>query len=77
MTGVILAHSPDLPQISELDSYRPGTITRLYARGGELIGEFATERRVIIAYDEIPEVGRRTEPKSPFTVTEMATPRSS
>ncbi len=58
VTGVILAHSPDLPQISELDSYRPGTITRLYARGGELIGEFATERRVIIAYDEIPEVLR-------------------
>ena len=32
VTGVLLAHSPDLPQISELDSYSPGTITRLYAR---------------------------------------------
>ncbi len=58
VTGVLLAHSPDLPQISELDSYSPGTITRLYARGGELIGEFATERRVMIGYDEIPEVLR-------------------
>ena len=58
VTGVLLAYSPDLPQISELDSYSPGTITRLYARGGELIGEFATERRVMIGYDEIPEVLR-------------------
>lgn len=31
VTGVLLAYSPDLPQISELDSYRPGTITRLPA----------------------------------------------
>ena len=57
-TGVILAHSPDLPQISELDSYSPGTITRIYARGGELIGEYASERRVMIGYDDIPEVLR-------------------
>ena len=58
VTGVLLAYSPDLPQISELDTYRPGTITRLHASGGELIGEFATERRVIIGYDDIPAVLR-------------------
>ncbi len=58
ITGVLLAHSPDLPQISELDSYRPGTITRIRARGGELIGDYATERRMIIGYDEIPDVLR-------------------
>ena len=58
VSGVLFAYSPDLPEISELDSYTPGTITRLYARGGELIGEFATERRLILGYDEIPEVLR-------------------
>ena len=52
------AYSPDLPEISELDTYTPATITRIYARGGELIGEFATERRTILRYDEIPEVLR-------------------
>ena len=57
-SGVFFAYSPDLPEISELDSYMPGTITRLYARGGELIGEFATERRLILGYDEIPAVLR-------------------
>ncbi len=58
VTGVLFAYTPDLPDISELDRYTPATITRIYARGGELIGEFATERRMILSYDEIPEVLR-------------------
>ena len=58
VTGVLFAYSPDLPEISELDGYTPETITRVHARGGELIGEFATQRRVILRYDEIPEVLR-------------------
>ena len=58
VSGVMFAYSPDLPEISELDSYTPETITRIHARGGELIGEFATHRRVIIGYDEIPAVLR-------------------
>ena len=56
--GVLFAYSQDLPEISDLDSYTPETITRIHARGGELIGEFATQRRVILTYDEIPEVMR-------------------
>jgi penicillin-binding protein 1A len=58
VTGVLLAYSPDLPEIEALDDYAPDTITRVYARGGELIGEFATERRDIIGYEDIPEVLR-------------------
>ena len=57
-TGVLLAYSPDLPEIEALDDYAPGTITRVHARNGELIGEFATQRRVIIGYDDIPDVLR-------------------
>ena len=59
LSGVFFAYSPDLAVISELDDYTPGTITRIHARGGELIGEFATERRIIIGYDQIPEVLRQ------------------
>ncbi len=58
VTGVLFAYAPDLPEIEALDDYAPDTITRVYARGGELIGEFATERRDIIGYDDIPEVLR-------------------
>ena len=58
ISGGLFAYSPDLPEISDLDDYTPGTITRIHARSGELIGEFATERRLILSYDEIPEVLR-------------------
>lgn len=53
LSGVFFAYAGDLPQIAALDDYTPGTITRVYAAGGEVIGEFATERRVIINYGDI------------------------
>jgi penicillin-binding protein 1A len=53
LSGVLFAYADDLPQISALDDYAPSTITRVYAAGGELIGEFATERRLVIGHDEI------------------------
>src|ERR671939_315045 len=53
LTGVLVAFAGDLPEISALDDYRPSTITRLVARDGETIGEFATERRVVVGYDDI------------------------
>jgi penicillin-binding protein 1A len=53
LSGVLFAFSDDLPQISALDDYRPNTITRLLARDGRVIGEFATERRVVVGHDQI------------------------
>ena len=51
--GFLFAYGGDLPEISALDDYQPNTITRLLARDGHVIGEFATERRVVIGYDDI------------------------
>jgi penicillin-binding protein 1A len=53
LSGVLFAYAGDLPQISVLDNYTPSTITRVYAEHGQLIGEFATQRRVVVGYDEI------------------------
>jgi len=52
-SGVLFAFTDDLPQISALDDYAPNTITRVHAANGEVVGEFATERRVVIGYDQI------------------------
>lgn len=52
-SGAFFVYAGDLPQVSALDDYAPNTITRVYARGGEVIGEFATERRIVVAYDQI------------------------
>jgi penicillin-binding protein 1A len=53
LSGVLFAYAGDLPQISALDDYTPSTITRVYAGNGQLIGEFATERRLIVGPDDI------------------------
>jgi penicillin-binding protein 1A len=56
--GVLFAFVGDLPQISALDDYSPGTITRVLGRDDKVIGELATERRQLVTYDEIPAVLR-------------------
>ena len=59
LSGVLFAYAGDLPQISALDNYSPSTITRVYAAQGQLIGEFATQRRVVVGYDDINPVLRQ------------------
>src|SRR5919198_177366 len=53
LSGVLFAYAGDLPQVSALDNYSPSTITRVYASNAQVIGEFATQRRVIVAYDDV------------------------
>src|SRR3954471_21079716 len=52
-TGVIFAYAGDLPQISALDDYAPSTISRVYGSQGEIVGEFAIQRREVIPYEAI------------------------
>jgi len=59
LTGFLFAYGGDLPRVSALDDYRPSIITRLLARDGRVIGEFATERRVVISYDDMAPVLRQ------------------
>src|ERR1051326_614004 len=53
VTGVVFAYAGDLPQISALDDYAPSTITRVFGAHGEVVGEFSTQRRVVIPYEAI------------------------
>jgi penicillin-binding protein 1A len=59
LSGVLFAYADDLPEISALDSYEPHTITRVFARDGQVIGEFAIERRFVIGYDQMAPVLRQ------------------
>jgi penicillin-binding protein 1A len=52
-TGVIFAYAGDLPRISALDDYAPSTISRVYGTRGDVVGEFAIERRMIVPYERI------------------------
>ena len=53
LSGLLFASSSDMPQVSALDDYAPSTITRVYGMNGDVVGEFATQRRVVITYEQI------------------------
>jgi penicillin-binding protein 1A len=46
----------DLPDLREIDDYRPPLTSRVYDRNGVLIGEFYEQRRQLTPMDEIPEL---------------------
>jgi len=56
--GLLLVYSTDLPQVEELEHYRPNSITELYDGQGRIIGSFALQRRVVAAYNDYPQVLR-------------------
>jgi penicillin-binding protein 1A len=54
--GAYVAIKDNLPNVSDIDNFRPKLITTVYAADGQPIKEFAEERRVEVAYDQIPKV---------------------
>ncbi len=59
LAGATLVYSVDLPQIQDLERYRPSTTTDLYDRNGRIIGSFALQRRVVINYDDFAPILRQ------------------
>jgi penicillin-binding protein 1A len=56
--GLLLVYSTDLPQVEELEHYRPSSITELYDDQDRVIGSFALQRRIVASYDDYPQVLR-------------------
>jgi penicillin-binding protein 1A len=59
LTGLTLVYSVNLPQITELEHYRPDTTTELYDVHGRSFGSFALERRVVVGYNDFSPVLRQ------------------
>jgi penicillin-binding protein 1A len=58
LIGVFLAVESDLPQVTSLEDFRPNIVTQVFAADGSVLGEFAIENRVVIAFRDIPPVLR-------------------
>jgi penicillin-binding protein 1A len=50
--GLLLVYTTDLPQVEQLEHYRPSSITELYDDQGRIIGSFALQRRVVANYGD-------------------------
>src|SRR5271169_3994258 len=57
-SGLLLVYSTDLPQVTELEQFRPSTITQLYDDQDRVVGQFSLQRRVIDGYNDFPKVLR-------------------
>jgi len=58
LAGLLLVYSTDLPQVEQLEHYRPSSTTELYDDQGRVIGSFALQRRVVASYEDYPRVLR-------------------
>ena len=58
LLGVFFAFESDLPQVTSLEDFKPNIITQVFANDGSVIGEFAIEKRVVVAFQDIPPVLR-------------------
>ncbi|UCC39295.1 MAG: PBP1A family penicillin-binding protein [Candidatus Aminicenantes bacterium] len=56
MLGTYVAIRQNLPSISDLEGYEPGIITYIFSDEGQVIGEYALQKRIEIPYEEIPEI---------------------
>jgi penicillin-binding protein 1A len=54
--GLLYHFSQDLPDYSTLQNYEPPVMTRVHAADGELLAEFAKERRLYIPIQAVPKL---------------------
>jgi penicillin-binding protein 1A len=54
--GLLFVYSSDLPQIRALEDFQPDVVTELYADDGQVVGNFALQRRVLLTYEQYPQV---------------------
>ena len=54
--AIFYMYGRDLPSHEVLAQYAPKTISRIYSSEGQIIDEFATERRLFTPAEEIPDL---------------------
>jgi penicillin-binding protein 1A len=54
--GIFYMYGRDLPSHENLSQYTPATISRIYSGEGRIIDEFAQERRLFVASEDIPDL---------------------
>ncbi len=54
--GLLFVYSSDLPEVHALETYQPNVVTEVYADDGQEIGSFALQRRILLSFEQIPQV---------------------
>lgn len=54
LAGLVFGYAIDLPRVEELQQNQPSIVSSVYASNGEVIGQFAAEKRILVSYGQIP-----------------------
>src|ERR1700753_2753173 len=54
--GLLWQISKNLPDYTQLQNYEPPVMTRVHAADGELLGEYARERRLYLPIQAVPKL---------------------
>lgn len=52
----LVNYTKDLPEFSKLKDYQPPVVTRVYTDDGQLLAEFAEEKRVFVPITSMPDI---------------------
>lgn len=55
LIGMVFGYAVDLPRVEELQEDKPNVVSYVYSSDGQIIDQFATEKRILVAYEDIPE----------------------
>src|SRR6516165_10952736 len=56
VSGLIYHFNKDLPDYSQLEDYEPPVMTRVHAADGELLAEYAKQRRLYLPIQAVPKL---------------------
>lgn len=55
VAGLFAFYARGLPEFDNVSQYRPKLASKVFSVDGRLIGEFYEERRIVVAYEQIPK----------------------
>ena len=59
LAGLMFGYAVEMPGVEQLQQSRPDIISYVYSDDGRILGQFAHEKRILVTYEQIPEIVRQ------------------
>ncbi len=59
VAGYVSYYRGQMPDVTQLKNYNPSLMTTIYDRKGNIAAEFYTERRILLTYEDIPDLMKK------------------
>ncbi|MEE8349216.1 MAG: PBP1A family penicillin-binding protein [Acidobacteriota bacterium] len=53
--GLLFGYVLDLPEVEQLQAVRPNIVSYVYSDDGRVVGQYALEKRTLVAFEQIPQ----------------------